>query len=788
MNFPSKQVMTRYVVVAIVLGLLAVWILGKATYIIVKERDFWMEVRRLNYNKQNHELPATRGNILAANGELLAGTLPQYRMYMDFMSWEKDKEDSIKDQHRRDSLLNAKMDSICYGMAKIFPDVEPAKLRAHLQKGRDKKSHYWPIYPRRVTYLQYLETKKLPLFNLPRYKSGFNATKYELRKKPYGRLANRTIGDLYAEDNKARSGLELSFDSVLRGKPGRYHWKKVRNRNVKQIDEPAVAGLDIQTTLDIGMQDVCEKALADRMRELGATYSGVCILMEVATGDIKAITSLSQTSNGDFIEQSTAAVSNLYEPGSVFKPMSFMVAMNDGHLSMTDGVNVGCGVVELHGRNMKDHNWRKGGYNQFLDVSGILQRSSNVGVSVLIDRFYKDNPQQFVDGLHRLGIADDLQVPIPGYTKARIKDPKSTTAYWAKTDLPWMSIGYVTQLPPIATVSFYNGVANGGKMMRPRLVKAVLRNGEVVREYPVSVVREQMCKPEVAKNIQQCLFDVVNAKTGTGKAAGSRMFHVAGKTGTAQIWTKAGQTSRYLVSFAGYFPAEKPIYSCIVCLERSGMISGGGDCGPVFKRVAETVMALHTSNDFNQARDTVNVHTPLTRPGNLTATAQVLASLGIHHENPFGHDGKEITWGSAETTPTSLVLKAESYKIGTVPDVSGYGLRDALFRLEKLGLRVKVKGVGRVSAQSLAPGHRFTKGEVIELTLKKAKMQPLALPAAPKPAQVALPDTAQSDTANTPAPPKNVPGNGNSSNSNEQTAGSMAWALLPEQKNRVRTI
>lgn len=779
--------MTRYVVVAIVLGLLAVWILGKATYIIVKERDFWMEVRRLNYNKQNHELPATRGNILAANGELLAGTLPQYRMYMDFMSWEKDKEDSIKDQHRRDSLLECKMDSICQGMAKIFPDVNPDKLREHLEKGRDKKSHYWPIYPRRVTYLQYLETKKLPLFNLPRYKSGFNATKYELRKKPYGRLANRTIGDLYSEDNKARSGLELSFDSVLRGKPGRYRWKKVRNRNVKQIDEPAVAGLDIQTTLDVGMQDVCEKALADRMRELGSTYSGVCILMEVATGDIKAITSLSETPSGDFIEQTTAAVSNLYEPGSVFKPMSFMVAMNDGHLSMTDGVNVGCGVVELHGRNMKDHNWRKGGYNQFLDVSGILQRSSNVGVSVLIDRFYKDHPEQFVDGLHRLGIADDLQVPIPGYTKARIKSPRDTSRYWAKTDLPWMSIGYVTQLPPIATVSFYNGVANGGKMMRPRLVKAVLRNGEVVREYPVSVVREQMCSPEVAKNIQQCLFDVVNAKTGTGKAAGSRMFHVAGKTGTAQIWTRAGQTSKYLVSFAGYFPAEKPLYSCIVCLERSGMISGGGDCGPVFKRVAETVMALHTRNDFNQARDTVHVHTPLANPGNLTATSQVLSALGIQHDSPFGNGYTNITWGSVETSPSSLILRPESCHEGTVPDVSGYGLRDALFRLEKLGLRVKVKGVGRVSAQSLVPGHRFNKGDVIELTLKKTKMRPLALPAAPPSTQPEPVDTPQGDTTTTPAQPGTPPGHGGTPNDSNQTAGATAWALLPEQKNRVRT-
>lgn len=764
MNFPSKQVMTRYVVVTIVLGLVCLWVFGKAAYIIIGERDYWMEVRDLNYSQKDEKLPATRGNILAADGQLLAGTLPQYRLYMDFMSWEKDSIRRMEDQYRRDTMIfakvkevltkedsvrlgeeefkkrkkhpplaqplrpNERLDTICEGMARIFPDINPKELRDHILKGRLKKSHYWALYPKRISYIQYLEVKKLPLFRMSRYRSGFIARKYEQRKKPFGKLAARTIGDLYGEDIEgkgselqARSGLELSFDSILRGKPGLFRWKKTRNCNLPDIIQPAEAGSDIQTTLDVGMQDICEKALGDRLRELPQTYSGVCILMEVATGDIKAITSLSRNQAGDFVERTPAAVSNLYELGSVFKPVSFMVAMDDGYLKMSDGVNVGDGKWEMHGRVMKDHNWRKGGYGRFLSVSEILQKSSNIGVSVLIDRFYSKDPAKFVDGLHRIGITEDLQVPIPGYTPPRIRRPKADGSNWSKTALPWMSIGYETQIPPISTVTFYNGVANGGKLVRPRLVKAILRNGEVVKEFPVKVLREQMCKPEVVKNLQECLEAVVSI--GTGKAAGSRNFRVAGKTGTAQIWTKAGFASKYLVSFAGYFPADKPLYSCIVCIERGGSVSGGGDCGPVFRRVAETVMAQHTRSDLSIARDTVHTLQPLAYPGNMSALDQVLTELGIEHETSFSTDIPAIVWGTPQQTSGQPLLQEEKGGDGTVPDLTGYGLRDALFRLEKLGLRVKVHGAGRVSKQSLTPGHRIKQGETVVLTLGKAEVK-----------------------------------------------------------------
>ena len=334
------------------------------------------------------------------------------------------------------------------------------------------------------------------------------------------------------------------------------------------------------------MQDICEKALSDKLTEIDAN-SGVCILMEVGTGDIKAMTSLRRMADGSYQEINADAVKNLYEPGSVFKPMSFLVGMDDGYIHMTDIVDVGCGIKEMYGRKMRDANWRSGG-SGVVTVPQILQKSLNVGVSTLIDRAYHDNPRKFVEGIYRIGVAEDLKIPIPGYAKPRIRMPKADGSNWSKTALPWMSIGYETQIPPITTVNFYNGIANNGKLLRPRLVKAILHNGEVVKEYPVVVLREHMAKAEAVKNIQDCLESVVSV--GLGKKAGSPYFHVSGKTGTAQVWTKNGFASQYLVSFAGYFPSEKPLYSCIVCIQKGAPASGGGMCAPVFKRVAETVI------------------------------------------------------------------------------------------------------------------------------------------------------------------------------------------------------
>lgn len=713
-------------------------ILGKAIYIMTVEKNFWEQVND-RFIKENEEVIPTRGNILADDGEVLAASLPEYKLYMDFMSWEKDPKRRAKEQFNRDSLLHAKMDSICTGVHRILPDIDPAEFKELLLKGREKESHHWLLYKKRVSYITYRQLKQLPLFKMSANVGGFHTEEFKMRKNPFGHLAARTIGDLYKTDGKPRTGLELSFDSILRGEKGSAHRQKVLNRYLTIIDKPAIDGYDVMTTLNVGMQDICEKALSDKLTEIDAN-SGVCILMEVGTGDIKAMTSLRRMADGSYQEINADAVKNLYEPGSVFKPMSFLVGMDDGYIHMTDIVDVGCGIKEMYGRKMRDANWRSGG-SGVVTVPQILQKSLNVGVSTLIDRAYHDNPRKFVEGIYRIGVAEDLKIPIPGYAKPRIRMPKADGSNWSKTALPWMSIGYETQIPPITTVNFYNGIANNGKLLRPRLVKAILHNGEVVKEYPVVVLREHMAKAEAVKNIQDCLESVVSV--GLGKKAGSPYFHVSGKTGTAQVWTKSGFASQYLVSFAGYFPSEKPLYSCIVCIQKGAPASGGGMCAPVFKRVAETVMAQRRSDDYTAARDSNNCLNPVVSAGSLTAAQSVLEQLGIKFTSPVNTEDAPLTWGHCNTTSQGLNMNAvEEVKGNIVPDVRGYGLRDALFRLEKLGLKVKVRGIGRVTQQNMQPGYHFKRGQQIEIILG----DPEDIPAAER-------DTTQQNAEQTKAQP-----------------------------------
>lgn len=698
------------------------FVLGKAVLIMTVDKDFWMAVGK-RFVKENYPVAPTRGNILASGGEVLAASLPEYKIFMDFMSWEKDGKRRKKDQRRRDSILTHAIDSIADGMHEIFADIDPADFKNHLLEGRKREGHHWLLYPKRITYIQLCQVRKLPLFRLSANSGGFHTEDIHTRVNPYGKMATRTIGDLYKGKDSARTGIELTFDSILRGKPGISHRQKVLNHYLAIVDKPAEDGCDVMTTLDVGMQDICEKALGDQLKEIEA-ISGVCILMEVATGDIKAMTSLRRLEDGSYQEVNADAVKNLYEPGSVFKPMSFLVGMDDGYIHMTDKVDVGCGIKEMYGRKMRDANWRSGG-SGVQTVPQILQKSLNVGVSTLIDRYYHNNPRKFVEGIYRIGVAEDLKIPIPGYAKPRIRMPKADGSNWSKTALPWMSIGYETQIPPISTLNFYNGVANNGKMLRPRLVKAVLREGEIVREYPVEVLREQMARPEAIKNIQECLESVV--AIGSGKKARSNMFRVSGKTGTAQIWTKNGFSAQYLVSFAGYFPSEKPLYSCIVCIQKTAPASGGTHSAPVFKRVAETVMAQRRSSDYTMARDTIYSRMPIVDNGNLNAAATVLDQLGISHSSPAGLDEENVTWGVCQTTGKELNLtKCAEQKGNGVPDVKGYGLRDALFRLEQAGLKVRAKGTGSVSKQSLPPGTPFKRGECIEILLGNIEDLPAA--------------------------------------------------------------
>ena len=746
-------------------------VLGKTAYIMFVEHDYWMTVS-LRYEKKLKPLPATRGNILSADGQVLATSLPEYRLFLDPMSWEPDSARRVKDQVVRDSILNTKLDSMLTGVKRIIPDFEVERTREAILKGRKKCSHSISLYPKRVTYIQLTELKKLPLLNLPLGKSGFYTEEYRRRKNPYGRLAIRTIGSLRSENDEPLNGLELAFDSLLSGKPGTYHKLKVANRYITQIDTPSVDGCDLVTTIDVGMQDLTEKVLGDQLRSIGAR-AGMCILMEVQTGNIKAISSLSRLENGGYAEIDPRAVTNMMEPGSVFKPMSFMVAMEDGKINMNTTCNTGNGIREMYGRKMRDSDWRKGG-NGVLTVPEIIKKSSNVGVSTLIDNAYASNPDQFVAGLQRIGIMEDLHIPIPGYKKPRIRYRKDNPDRWYGTTLPWMSIGYETQVPPISTLTFYNGVANGGRLVAPRFVTEARRGDEVVQEFPTVVLREKMCKPEVLRNIQICLEGVVGKNTGTGKLAYSKYFSVAGKTGTAQIWSKGGFASNYLVSFAGYFPADRPRYSMIVCIEKGAPAYGGIHCCPVFKKIAEGVMAKNHKTNYEAAIDTTALRTapPMMQSGNLVALSEVLKELKLPHRNNY-HTSEGLAWGQP-LNQGSLLLNNESTQKG-LPSVIGYGLRDAVYRLERMGVKVKVSGFGRVVAQSFPPGTPIKAGMVVQIQLSMEKKPNIDIEMSEESA-VTPETTTPSSNAKTPS------AGATNSSSDATTASSNATAAKSEKK------
>ena len=696
-KFNNEKVMPRYMAIAIVMTLIGFAVIGKALYIMTAKKQYWTEVAD-RLKRDSVSVKPNRGNILSCDGQLMATSIPEYKIFMDFQGAAFES----------DSLWLDKVDSICEGLNKIFPLRTVAEFKQHLEAGRHKVNkngsvgaRHWAIWPRRINYNTYMEVRQLPFLNMPKYKSGFHEEEFNSRNRPFGSLAQRTVGGLYGAKDSAYFGLELSYDSILRGTPGITGRRKVLNKYMNIPVTLPVDGCDIVTTIDVNMQDLAERALLDELKEVNGEM-GVAILMEVKTGDVKAIVNLLRNEDGRYIEGVNSAISYRCEPGSVFKVASFLVALDDEVVDTSFVIHTGSGVMEMHGRPMKDHNWRRGGY-QDINVARALEVSSNIGVSYVIDKFYGSNPERYVKGLYRVGIHEDLKLPLVGYHSPYIRMPDTKTTdrskYWSKTTLPWMSIGYETQIAPINTVTFYNAIANNGKMMQPRFVKQVLKDGEVVREFEPVVLKRQIARPKALKTMQTILEHVVSQ--GLGRKAGSKLFKVAGKTGTAQVADQYGSyhsgITRYWLSFAGYFPADNPRYSCIVCIKKSGLpASGGGMSGVVFHHIAEGVMARHLKMSVEDAHDENSVTIPDVKTGNSRYANQVLDQLGVDKRMP--QDAK--------------------YRQNVTPDVTGMGAKDAVYMLETRGLKVKLHGRGMVRKQSYPAGKEIVKGSECILTLE----------------------------------------------------------------------
>ena len=715
----------KFPLVIVPVVLVCIGILWKMLQTMTVDREKWEQVRKENFEKDSVELKPNRGNILSSEGELLASSLPNYKVRYDFASTvtiqRADSNGKMKwvvlDSVDRDTFLTNRLPAISSGLARICPALDSAGYYRHLSEGLEKHARYYDVCPGYIlNYIQYNQLRELPVFDIRRrYGCGLIVETRNNRKKPFGSLARRTLGEMFGAKDSARSGLELAYDTLLRGQSGIMHQRRIRSKNVDIVDLEPVDGYDLVSTINVSMQDICETALREKLIEVNAEF-GVVVLMETKTGDVKAIVNLARDSvSGQYYEMRNYALAALMEPGSTFKTASIMVALDDGEITLNDKVDTGCGIYNMHGAKMKDSNWSRGGCG-VLDVTYAVVRSSNIGVSRLIDSHYHDKPAKFIEGLKRVGIGAPLGLPFYGMADPRIFGPENKS-YWSEVALPWMSIGYGTQIPPISTVTFYNAIANGGKMVRPRFVKGISKNGEMIREFPVEVIKEPICKPSTLKDIQGILWKVVNDKQfGTGKRAASKHFSVSGKTGTAQVAIGGGYhngRTEHLVSFCGFYPSENPQYTCIVAIRTAaGGVSGGGTAGTVFAKIAERVYSKNVTTDVSRAADSLSIFIPTVKSGDMEAATELLHQLNIPYTG-VATSG----WGHFTHEDQQLQLTDMASDKSVMPDLTGMGARDAVFAIESRGMKARVRGYGRVKSQSLPRGGKIEKGKIVTIEL-----------------------------------------------------------------------
>lgn len=724
----KKGVLGRYGLIVAVLMLLAGAIIFSAARIVfTSEGKKWREVGEKETVIRDRVILPKRGNIYTHDGKLLATTEPLYSIYMDFWA-----------EGMRKDTLEKYVGDLSLALAKKFPDRtasqyrnvimngwkmrenEERQIQNNKANGSDKKvsirSRYVKILRQDISYVDLKEIRTYPFWSQRSNRSGLIAEERNARKKPFGNLATRTVGNVYKDLEKGgASGLELKYDSLLSGVPGVKFRQKIQGKWMDVVEKPAEEGWDIVTTIDADIQDITERSLRDKLVETEAE-SGTAIIMEVQSGEIKGIVNLDRMSNGNYAEGNPNAFSYMNEPGSTFKTVTTMVALDDGVVTPTDSFYVGNGLFQYNKRWVRDHYWRRGQDRGYLTVAEGMALSSNVVMSKIVLKGYEKNPRKYVEGIDRIGLRKQLKwdVPLKGIEgTSSIRFPDDKTNYWSKTTLPWMSFGYETQIPPIYMLMFYNGIANGGNMIKPFIAKRFVKDGKVVKEVKPEVVNPRMCKETTLQQIHEMLLGVIDE--GTAKVVKSDYFSIAGKTGTAQI-ASGGAYGGYYVSFCGYFPADKPMYTIFVGLRKpQGVPSGGGMAGMVFKNIAEQTYVRKVQLTVEDCKiDSTLQKDPVIKHGNWQQNQTLLASL--HY--PSGSLDEEANWVKITHDSLGYQPRALSVKASQVPDVRGMGARDAVYLLEKMGLRTNLSGAGKVVSQSFPPGQRLVKGTTITITLQ----------------------------------------------------------------------
>lgn len=625
--------------------------------------------RELSENRvfKNIEIPANRGNIYSEQGRLLATSVPKYDIRFDALA-------------PTENNFNEYVEELSIKLGENFNKPSEYYIKT-LTNARINKNRYLLI-ARNLGYLEYMKIKNFPLFKLGSFKGGIITEQYTKRDYPIGGVAQRTVGYERYDDfgNVTRPGIDGAFGpKYLKGengtrlsqKIGKGQWKPVEDFNQKEPRD----GYDIYTTINIEIQDAAHFALLEQLEYYEADHGSV-IVMETSTGEIRAISNLGRTSEGKYYEKLNYAIGESHEPGSTFKLMAMVAALEDKVVDTSDVIDTRNGVLSFYGRKVKDS--KKGGYGK-ISAAKAFEVSSNTGLVQIVNNGYEKNPEKFIDRIFSMGLNNQLDLELIGEGKPIFTHP-SDKKNWDGLDLPWMAFGYGISLTPLQTLTFYNAIANDGKMVKPRFLKEVRSFDNVIETFDTQIINSSICSKETINKVKQMMINVVEKKHGTAHNIYDKNFSMAGKTGTCQTeyWKNA---NLYISSFAGYFPAEDPKYSCIVVIHKPNKTKGyygNVVAAPVFKKIAQKIYS----------------ETPI-----------VQEQKFLNEINILKEDDNDIN-------PYYMSLNSS-----IMPDLSKMELMDAIALLENFGMKVIIQGKGKKINQSIKKGKRIKKDQKIILRL-----------------------------------------------------------------------
>ncbi len=700
-----KEITFRFGVIYFLAALLGVVIIVKMFLIQTVDTERWKQIAK-DLRTNTSEIQAKRGNVCADDGSILATSVPYFELRMDLAA------------PRVKRVFADQSDAFSLEVAKFF-GVSKYQFKNKLNKAYKKGNRWFLIHKEKVNYNQLQKFKKLKTLKRSLFGSGLIVVRESERILPHGDMASRTIGTLNKgafggiHGNIGYSGIEGLMEGYLSGENG---MAIKRNYSGHWVDIPITEpkdGSDIVTTINVNLQDFTQNALQKQMETSQAEW-GTAIVMEVKTGEVKAIANLGKKKDGTYAETYNFALGHqgCSEPGSTFKLMSMIVAMEDGYVDTADIYDTEKGYWDYKGQTIYDSDWRHGGHGE-ISMKEIFKLSSNVGIAKIITEFYEDREEDYIDRIYNFGLNKPLGLGFVGEGVPYIKYP--TDNVWWGPSLAWISYGYEIKLTPLQTTTFYNAVANNGKMVKPKFVKEVREHGIAVKEFKTEVLNSSICSKETLKKAQEMLAET--CVTGTGKSLKNPYFPIAGKTGTAQVaynnqgYEKDGRKN-YQASFAGYFPADDPQYTCVVVIVGpKGKYYGASVAGPVFKEVVGKVYA-----SFLEPR-TIEEETPVKLPAVKSGSRNdlLIAKEELNIEVPAEKSQTpfiKVKNGDEKLSVADLLIEE-----GKVPDVIGMSSKDAIYLLESSGLKVKMKGLGKVKKQSLRAGNKIRKGQTIYIDL-----------------------------------------------------------------------